>query len=386
MIQGLPSICKDEGGASSACTPKGHASPSCRASNEAGLVPESQIPGHDINVFVRPITADMLQETTVFKRCSRRFLESFSGLLQVELFCQGDTIMHEGDRGDKLFYLNRGTVDVFAGGDMVKVKTLGKGNIFGEMIFFGNARRSATIVAAELCDCRFVHTGAFKFLLRSFPAEYQLFKGLAGKRQDEVTKLTRHSIGAGHRGLRRSDTTPLRQRQRPEQAMQATGRWRSEDQEGARDAVADQYAKPIEGAPDALAAQKACSISQGFHSPGRPRRASDGIMLRRRPTATCCGGSFSPACTTPKGQSWSPSCPPKRILAPLSRPEVPPPMRPTPLERCFALAQEGVESWPMAARGAPLELESPVGKSLVGKSLGVTPKFDTDTLMTALRA
>jgi CRP-like cAMP-binding protein len=64
----------------------------------------------------------------------------------------GDTIVHEGDRGDTLFFLLSGTVDVqvqLDGGRTHRLSTVGPGVAFGELAMLDRSRRSADVVATD---------------------------------------------------------------------------------------------------------------------------------------------------------------------------------------------------------------------------------------------
>jgi hypothetical protein len=63
---------------------------------------------------------------------------------------QGETIFHEGEKGDNMYVIQSGTVDVVRRGNEgeVRLAELGPGEIFGEMAMFGRNIRSATVRAA----------------------------------------------------------------------------------------------------------------------------------------------------------------------------------------------------------------------------------------------
>ena len=64
-------------------------------------------------------------------------------------FADGDVIVKEGDPGDSAFVISAGRCDVFReiGGERVLVRTLGVGDVFGELAIFTSGYRPATIVA-----------------------------------------------------------------------------------------------------------------------------------------------------------------------------------------------------------------------------------------------
>lgn len=59
----------------------------------------------------------------------------------------GRELASEGDFGHTLFAVERGTAEVFRGGEVVR--TLGPGDVFGEVAVLVAGRRTATVVATS---------------------------------------------------------------------------------------------------------------------------------------------------------------------------------------------------------------------------------------------
>jgi CPA1 family monovalent cation:H+ antiporter len=57
----------------------------------------------------------------------------------------GKSLASEGDFGHALYAIERGTAEVSRGGDVVR--TLGSGDVFGEVAVLASGRRTATVVA-----------------------------------------------------------------------------------------------------------------------------------------------------------------------------------------------------------------------------------------------
>ena len=59
----------------------------------------------------------------------------------------GATLIYEGDFGYSIFAISAGTADVDQDG--VVIRTLGPGDVFGEMAVLSGGRRTATVVATS---------------------------------------------------------------------------------------------------------------------------------------------------------------------------------------------------------------------------------------------
>eukprot|EP00438_Fugacium_kawagutii_P013286 Skav225458 [mRNA] locus=scaffold881:25271:32616:+ [translate_table: standard] len=129
----------------------------------------------------------MLSRSEFFNGSSEKFLHELSTMLEVDLFLPGQDIIIQGEEGDKMYFLNWGSVQVMLGDQVVG--EINSGNVFGEMALFSNGKRSCTVRATDTCDCRSVDQHRFQRLLNAYPEEQQRFEKLVAGRHQETTKL-----------------------------------------------------------------------------------------------------------------------------------------------------------------------------------------------------
>jgi len=84
-------------------------------------------------------------------------LDQFAGMMELRHVPRGQAIIKEGDEGDEMFILFKGTVEVckntLAKDLYTVVKLSAEQNaFFGELAMIDNDRRSATVVASTECD------------------------------------------------------------------------------------------------------------------------------------------------------------------------------------------------------------------------------------------
>jgi len=133
-----------------------------------------------------PVSHDDIQRAKFFDQFSSDFTNSIVDFLELETFVAGDTVMSQGEVGDKLFFLFRGSVDVLVGESEDRVATLEAGSVFGEMSLIGQRKRTATIRANEFCDCRSLDQRIFQRVLRKYPEDRLLLEQMARKRWKEL--------------------------------------------------------------------------------------------------------------------------------------------------------------------------------------------------------
>jgi CRP/FNR family cyclic AMP-dependent transcriptional regulator len=93
-----------------------------------------------------------------------RVLLAMKGMLS---HAQGATIFREGDKGDRMFLVQEGAVELRMGG--TAVMTVEAGGFFGEMALIEDAPRSASAHAATDCKLMPVDRARFEYLIRMTP-------------------------------------------------------------------------------------------------------------------------------------------------------------------------------------------------------------------------
>jgi MFS superfamily sulfate permease-like transporter len=115
-----------------------------------------------------------LEEIDFFDGVPDAELQELRGVLKLRAFKTGEPICREGDPGDKMWLLVKGSVSVrLSVGDhrgSRRITSLTRGTVFGEMALIEGAPRSASIVADEDVVCYELNGADFAMLLRDKPA------------------------------------------------------------------------------------------------------------------------------------------------------------------------------------------------------------------------
>jgi CRP/FNR family transcriptional regulator, cyclic AMP receptor protein len=82
-------------------------------------------------------------------------------------FASGDIIFAEGDKGDKMYVVRAGEVEIERDGKVVE--TLSSGGIFGEMALIDGSPRAATARAKTACEVAPITEKSFLFLVHETP-------------------------------------------------------------------------------------------------------------------------------------------------------------------------------------------------------------------------
>uniref|UniRef100_A0A8C6UDW6 cGMP-dependent protein kinase n=1 Tax=Neogobius melanostomus TaxID=47308 RepID=A0A8C6UDW6_9GOBI len=99
---------------------------------------------------------ELLKSVPTFHDLQEDILCKMVDILE-EVSARGEYIIRQGARGDTFFIFTKGKADVTrferVGGEAVYVRSLGKGDWFGEKVFQGEDLRTANVIAAEAVTC-----------------------------------------------------------------------------------------------------------------------------------------------------------------------------------------------------------------------------------------
>jgi len=110
-------------------------------------------------------------------------LETRRGLgVRREYFEPGQVIFREGDRGDWLYVVTDGQVEVLHEGGGAPLRRLGRGECFGEIALVSDRPRSATVRAVSASNVLAVDRDAFQALFATLPPLKSFFESLIAAR------------------------------------------------------------------------------------------------------------------------------------------------------------------------------------------------------------
>jgi len=125
-------------------------------------------------------TAEILFASEIFKAADRATLQqvvtnlvSTDGLAQ-QSFPAGTAVVRQGEQGDSLYIVERGSLEVIVGERPTNssrvLATLGPGDVFGEMALLGDGRRTATVRAVSDVVLFVLSADSWRVLASRLPA------------------------------------------------------------------------------------------------------------------------------------------------------------------------------------------------------------------------
>jgi branched-chain amino acid transport system substrate-binding protein len=130
-------------------------------------------------------------EMTLFQLMEPDDKEKLLNQMTIHIISPQKTIINEGDFGHSLFFIQEGvvTVQLRLGDDsLVEINRLGVGSFFGEMAFFSDHHRSASIVTLQKCEIYEVNENDFMPLITKYPKIAELLTKTQMKRQEQQSQ------------------------------------------------------------------------------------------------------------------------------------------------------------------------------------------------------
>lgn len=105
------------------------------------------------------------------------------------LFLPEDYIIREGERGDSLYFINKGEVDVSIRDSKKREDTcigiLKDGVVFGEIALLTKLKRTATVVSKDFSNCAYLGKEDVELIKINFPHIAKQFKDKIKDYRDE---------------------------------------------------------------------------------------------------------------------------------------------------------------------------------------------------------
>ncbi|KAG1936475.1 cGMP-dependent protein kinase [Pimephales promelas] len=112
---------------------------------------------------------ELLKSVLTFRGLSEELLSKLADVLEETHYGNGDYIIRQGARGDTFFIISKGKVTMTReespGQEPVYLRSMGKGDSFGEKALQGEDIRTANVIAAETVTCLVIDRDSYKHLI-----------------------------------------------------------------------------------------------------------------------------------------------------------------------------------------------------------------------------
>jgi len=122
---------------------------------------------------------NLVAKVPLFANLEAGVISEISRMLQLRRFIRNETILKVGDRGESMYFIIEGEVEIIAGEHRA---ILTKGDFFGEIALLTGGRRTATAVARTRCRCLELMAYDFKQFIAKRPELLASINEVAARR------------------------------------------------------------------------------------------------------------------------------------------------------------------------------------------------------------
>lgn len=143
---------------------------------------------HDIDPDFANGMMGLLCKSRVFKDCHREFIRELIVASNRKVIPPNRYLIEEGDRGDSMYVLYKGVVEVSSQGRYICTRR--DGSIVGEAaLLMADNRRTASVLSVQRCDVAIIFRSTFYTILEKFPWEKRKFQREMKAKLLELGKL-----------------------------------------------------------------------------------------------------------------------------------------------------------------------------------------------------
>ncbi|MDH3675600.1 MAG: cyclic nucleotide-binding domain-containing protein, partial [Anaerolineae bacterium] len=135
-------------------------------------------------------------QTDIYRPLPAELMLEFAHRFCLAKFAPGETVIWKNERNDDVYLLIEGQLDVLASqdGQLTRIGTIKPGQMFGELAFFTEDRRVATVRARIPSECFVLTDVDLQLLAYRHPTILMQMAGALAKRLAETYDTLRNEI------------------------------------------------------------------------------------------------------------------------------------------------------------------------------------------------
>ena len=119
----------------------------------------------------------------MFKGAEPQFIEQILAKLQPIVLPPEDYVIHEGQIGHEMYFINHGEVQVFSEKDNKVIENMESGAFFGELALLYSVRRTASVKTLTYCELFVLEKNDFSQVMADYPSFADKIQEIAEKRR-----------------------------------------------------------------------------------------------------------------------------------------------------------------------------------------------------------
>ena len=146
-----------------------------------------------LNVLLH-LTETIRNTVPLFRHSSSLLRDALLTSLESRTYTPGSLIAQEGDRGNSIFFIAEGTVEIVSVANEKSYGTMSEGDYFGFMSLTLGERRTASIKALSYCEVLVLDRSRFNQIKEEFPEFADVLKKVSAERSEQLSELVMEGI------------------------------------------------------------------------------------------------------------------------------------------------------------------------------------------------
>jgi voltage-gated potassium channel len=130
------------------------------------------------------LNRDVIRSVPLFRDASDAFVRDIALELRPVMLMPGDYVVQAGDRARSMYFVSSGELEVLSADGSTVLRTLAKGDFFGEVALVFGETRSASVRAVTYCDIYRLDRELFEETLEDYPDIAAQIRAKAAERRE----------------------------------------------------------------------------------------------------------------------------------------------------------------------------------------------------------
>jgi hypothetical protein len=163
-----------------------------RGMNEGTLL--ADLPGPIRLEVLFHLTKDLIERVPLFKHCTPTLRNVLLMALEPQIFAPDGYIVREGEVGNGIYFISRGTVEITSQEGRETHGTLESGDYFGDLSLLLGERRTASVKSLTYCDVFLLARDQFERIKREYSEFRDTLKKISSEKTEKVAALVLEGV------------------------------------------------------------------------------------------------------------------------------------------------------------------------------------------------
>ncbi len=140
------------------------------------------------------LTKELLDKVPLFKYCSHTLRNELLTSLKPHTFAPEGYIVREGEKGNEIYFISRGKVEITSNDDKNSYGLLEDGDYFGDLSLILGEKRTASVKSLSYCEIFILTREDFNRIKKDYPEFKNVLKKMSSERTEKTAALVQDGV------------------------------------------------------------------------------------------------------------------------------------------------------------------------------------------------